>query len=325
MEKKPIKNDPPEEEEKNKQEKINALVSQVMDRIKSRKELTEKIATLVEERNKLLEQGESPEAKILSLKDEINKLREEENNLVDKISQEESKLMKAQENMDKLTNEHWELAEKSPGLFKWRERKKHKEDLSRAQSDKERSIDESNMMQKNLSEMLEKKDKIIKILRDKQKALRELERDIEAKKTEKKIKEDQNKRPFLYYLLQKNQNPYLSFKNEETGLQDIRNCTWATSNETRGQYDSLKKINNGEGYFYFSFSGFVLAIKNVESLRGKDGIDATSEKGIFRVVGPDGKTVNDDIKGYSKAYSLYNDAITAYENKMREEFNNLNK
>lgn len=147
----------------------------------------------------------------------------------------------------------------------------------------------------------------------------------EKREIEEAIKKDKKERPFLYFVAERIRNPYLEKDNQGLNA-DLRWATWMTTpEEYEVQKSFLKKTAKDEGYFYFNMYGFVMIIKNVKEIRNDSGIDLWSDQAIYRIVGPKGEVVKDDIKGYNEAMEIYNSATNEYRTEIEKEFDNLNK
>ena len=81
-------------------------------------------------------------------------------------------------------------------------------------------------------------------------------------------------------------------------------------------------MEGDEGFFEFNVLGFALIIKNVKELQNKDGINARSEKGVYKIMAPDGSIIKDDIVGYNNAYNIYREETEKYKETLEKEFNN---
>lgn len=142
------------------------------------------------------------------------------------------------------------------------------------------------------------------------------------------VNKDIEKRPFFYFLASKVENPFLKEKFNKEGYIDLRKYATNGKNITFGEFDYLKDNEKEKGFFEFSLSGFVLEIKNLKELREseeeKSHIRTRSEHGIYKIIGPDGSVIEDEVKGYYKAKQVFDEKIRVYEEKMREEFNKIN-
>lgn len=151
---------------------------------------------------------------------------------------------------------------------------------------------------------------------------------LEEKQVEKmEISEDKKNKPYAYYLVSKiSDKKFIERTLMKNGLVDLR---WLSSD--RGYKFATREAiyyvdeDYNEGYFYFSVSGFCMVIKNIKELKDKDGVADKSSKAIYKITGPDGNIIEDNINGYQKAYSIYQAKVKEYEDKAREEFNSLTK
>ncbi len=162
------------------------------------------------------------------------------------------------------------------------------------------------------------------------KAKKELKQKIEAAKKERKaldeIAADKKQRAVWYYAAEKITNPYLiPFVKNKAGTEyDIR---WADTKTDKGystRKPSFRYTENDEGFYEFNLLGFALVIKNVSKVLDKNAVpQADSPNAIYKVVGPDGTIVEDNIKGYDKADEAYIKAVETYRKKIEQEFNAL--
>ena len=144
-----------------------------------------------------------------------------------------------------------------------------------------------------------------------------------------KIIADRKAKPLLYYAVEKAPNIRSAVENREMGEIDLR---WLQ--DTENVYAQEKKIKttlldketgNTEGFFEFNVFGFTKVIKNVneiiEEKGGKKGIDTYSDRAIYKIVGPDGTIIKDDILGYEQASEIYKQATEQYKKVIEEEYN----
>lgn len=134
----------------------------------------------------------------------------------------------------------------------------------------------------------------------------------------KEINLDRQEKPFLYYSIEKSNNPLILTDNTNVyGLLDLR----LIKNDWRNmQRRYLKETAENEGYFQYDQFGFVKIIKNVNEVRNDKGIDSSSEKAIYKIIGPNGEIIADDIIGYSKEEEIYNQKTSEYEEKIKKEY-----
>lgn len=163
-------------------------------------------------------------------------------------------------------------------------------------------------------------------------------------KAEKEIKKDKEIKPFAYFVASKITDPdtITSMTNPYTKSIDLRyleNDQAENFNRTRNYIFATKynKIQNHddfpikEGFFDFNVFGFTKIIKNVEqTLKKNEGslgnyIDTYSPEAIYKIVGPDGSIIADDVKGYDEATRIYNEATKKYIDEMEELFKNSQK
>lgn len=155
------------------------------------------------------------------------------------------------------------------------------------------------------------------------KKINEIAQEIEKDKINlitEEIKKDKENKPFKYFIAEKIENPFLKekIKNRETGLIDLRDFGNQYENELK--YTYLQITNEGEGFFKFNLFGFVMIIKNVEELRSEEGIESNSPKAVYKIIGPKGEIISDDIKGYEEASKIYTEETLKYEKEIREKF-----
>jgi len=140
----------------------------------------------------------------------------------------------------------------------------------------------------------------------------------------KEINLDRKEKPFLYYAFEKSANPILLDKNkgEKSELLDLRktNKEWVELT-----YDFLQKTGKNEGFFEFNIYGFIKIIKNVDQISDKDGINDYSENAIYKIMGPNGEIIADDIKGYNEADRIYTEKTEEYKKKLEKQFLEENK
>lgn len=85
----------------------------------------------------------------------------------------------------------------------------------------------------------------------------------------------------------------------------------------------LRSINKTEGFFESNFLGFYKILKNADEIRrtndaGEKYIDSDSPEAIYKVLGPDGSTLIDDV-GYAEASEKYNEEVNKYKEKLEKE------
>ncbi len=158
---------------------------------------------------------------------------------------------------------------------------------------------------------------------EKQKKTKEKERQQEE--TKDKIEEDKKGKAFMYFAAEKIMNPSLIplLTDSQTGLIDLRN--FDTNNKYfNGGFRFLKQtILEGEGFFDFNSLGFIKIIKNVNEVKNENGINSQSPNILYKIVGPDGTIVADDIQGYEHATRIYEDVSRQYLVQVEKEYNNL--
>ncbi len=152
------------------------------------------------------------------------------------------------------------------------------------------------------------------------------------------IEKDRENKPFIYYAfskINKDKNKAVfsrfitTFGNDV--YPDLRICELGEFDHKKHFYDSVFKwkflvVTNKdpmEGFFFASISGFSMVIKNVKEVTRDDGINETSEKIIYKIVGPDGEIVQDDIQGYDKAREIFEEKRALNKIDIEKEFNNL--
>ena len=148
----------------------------------------------------------------------------------------------------------------------------------------------------------------------------------EIKEEIKEIDLDKKEKPFLYYAFEKSANPILLYNNKDkkSGLLDLRkiNKEWVEIT-----YNFLKETGKNEGFFEFNIYGFIKIIKNVNEIQGDEGkgINSYSENAIYKIVGPNGEIIADDIKGYSETNRIYTEKTEEYKKKLEKQFLEENK
>ncbi len=142
----------------------------------------------------------------------------------------------------------------------------------------------------------------------------------------KEINLDRKEKPFLYYAFEKSANPILLYNNKDkkSGLLDLRkiNKEWVEIT-----CNFLKETGKNEGFFEFNIYGFIKIIKNVNEIQGDEGkgINSYSENAIYKIVGPNGEIIADDIKGYNETDRIYTEKTEEYKKKLEKQFLEENK
>lgn len=145
----------------------------------------------------------------------------------------------------------------------------------------------------------------------------------EKEKQRTEIEKDRNEKPLLYYAFEKIQNKKIKefFQNKMSGA-DLRKI--ALGEESR-RTNLLIHINEKEGFFDFNLYGFAKVIKNIEAIRDANGkIDLSSNKAIYKIIGPNEEVVVDNIQGYNEATRICWEKTNEYKKVVEEEFNKLN-
>ncbi|HEU0085686.1 MAG TPA: hypothetical protein VFQ59_01885 [Candidatus Paceibacterota bacterium] len=152
------------------------------------------------------------------------------------------------------------------------------------------------------------------------------------------IEEDRRGKPYIYFVIEKNHNPYMLQKLIEpmTGLIDLRNISGGP-NKIHNP-DSIEwVVPNKEGVYSFSYSGFMLIIsdldahiddarwaafydKDTNALSSNFSSDPFSEEFTFKIIDPNGLTIKEYIKGYTKASLIFRTEVINYQKKMDEEY-----
>lgn len=346
-------------EKENKEEKTNQkdkektekILEQLMLNADNRKKIQEKLNSLIEQRNILIKQQEqednkignltpeNPEKKedsIENIEDVINGFELELENKKVEIENINTSLYKISEkinNTQKLVDENHNLhseinkkiSEKKVIKF-WKlseKKEKGKEIKELIQKEKE-SDNLTKENKKILKKLWEEKENLSINLTKKETEKIEIENQYEIEKFKNEISLDKKKQPFKYYLFEKITNKELSdkFKDKETGLFNLLKIE--NENSPYREFLSLQTTGKNEGYFEFTVSGFIMIIKNIEELKTEKGITDKSENAIYKILGPDGSIIKDNIKGYNEASVLYKEKSVEYEKRTKEEFNNLN-
>jgi hypothetical protein len=152
----------------------------------------------------------------------------------------------------------------------------------------------------------------------------EPEIELEKNKDEQEIAVDKKARPLLYFVVSKVTNPLIS-KSEKGKNADLRRMDWIKNQENSCEltYSKLQPVGIDGGFFEYNLYGFVLVIKNVKEITGKDGVYVKSPNAIYQIVGPDGNIVAraDNILGYDAAKTFYNAETEKYRIEVEKEFN----
>ena len=175
--------------------------------------------------------------------------------------------------------------------------------------------------EKNEKERLEKE----KLANEKEK----LEQQEKIKAELPLIAADAKEKPFLYYAAAKVTDPYLSTRLMKYGVVDLR---WVENNTADYRaYKFFQTTNNNEGFFELNIFGFKMVLKNSDALETEDengnptGIRSKSPEAIYKITGPDGTIITDNIQGYTEAKQIFVNAAENYKRTLQEEFDNLNK
>jgi hypothetical protein len=138
----------------------------------------------------------------------------------------------------------------------------------------------------------------------------------------KEIKEillDIKEKPFLYYAVYKSDNSlFLSrMRGKYSKLIDLRKIKkeWISM-----EYESIQKTSLNEGFYDYNMYGFVKVIKNVKESTGGDG-SIQIRNAIYKIIGPTGEIIADDIQGEEAADKIYNEKTEEYKKKLEEEYN----
>ena len=145
----------------------------------------------------------------------------------------------------------------------------------------------------------------------------------EKLKTAKEILADRKEKEFLYYALEKSANPILleRLKNINNSLLDLRKIE---KDRDIIDFTYLQTTGVNEGFFTFNRFGFVQIMKNVSEIThevdGKKITSSYSEDAIYKILGPNGEIIADDIQGYAKATEIFSQKSGEYEEKIKKEF-----
>ena len=144
---------------------------------------------------------------------------------------------------------------------------------------------------------------------------------LEKREKEEAIEKDRKEKPLLYFVAERNKNLYIpEFARGSSA--DLRKVPL---DRYYREYENLVKTAENEGYFLFNIYGFVMIIKNVKEISDEKGIRLYSDQAIYKVVGPKGEIVADDIKGYNQAREVYESATSEYQAKIEKELEVLKK
>jgi len=185
---------------------------------------------------------------------------------------------------------------------------------------------------KELGEEIGKTEKYIKALgwrnsKEKREQNDKLEKLIEKYTETEKIFQDRNKNPFIYYAIEKSANPILleKYTNQYAQLLDLKALN---KNSEEIGFRHIEEIKNGEGLLKCNIFGFVLIIKEREKfLRNELGYRNepnhsifTDPEAIFKIVGPNGEIIKDNINGYTEANEIYVERTKNYKEKLINEY-----
>ena len=148
-----------------------------------------------------------------------------------------------------------------------------------------------------------------------------LERLGKQKKELEEILLDRKEKAFLYFAFERSNNPIIlnKFKSYYANVLDLRKIEkdWTSLSS-----NSLNWTDENEGFFHFNIYGFAKVIKNIEEIRTEDKkIDSYSDKAIYKIIGPNGEVIADDIQGEEAADKIYNEKTEEYKKKLEEEYN----
>ena len=136
------------------------------------------------------------------------------------------------------------------------------------------------------------------------------------------IKRDRKKRPLPYAMADRVRNEKITecLENEKIkrkdGIIDLRDI------EDRPYLSpftdsKFHKTGENEGFFTFTWFGFVMLIKNAKEITKDGKIDYRSEDAIYEIIGPDGKRIGDkEIKGYIEASEFFEEEEKNYRRKI---------
>lgn len=144
-----------------------------------------------------------------------------------------------------------------------------------------------------------------------------------------KIQNDRTIKPFWYFAAEKITNPYVTqFLKDELG-QDEYDLTWTGNTSDMPGFANRKKLvatGADEGFYNFNILGFTQVIKNVKEITPAKGITPKdSPSAIYKIVGPDGTIVADQIIGTEAATLVYKQAVSEYKSKLEQEFSDGQK
>ena len=151
----------------------------------------------------------------------------------------------------------------------------------------------------------------------------------------KKIEADRKTRPLLYYAASKITNPtfYTTMKGKDAdltsketqGLDIDQNhvALWFNLSDKADRRPGLG-LGQNEGIIRFNLLGFSIVVKNAEKVLGDDG-ETINQKlldsvGVFKIIGPDGTILEDNVKGYSEANSACDKYIEPYKKQIIDEY-----
>lgn len=141
----------------------------------------------------------------------------------------------------------------------------------------------------------------------------------------KEIKKDREKRPLVYGMADRMTNKKLDeclrngkIKGKD-GIIDLRKIEDRVY--TSFFVDSeFHKTGENEGFFTFTWSGFIMLIKNVKEITENGEIKFHSEEAVYEIIGPDGKRIGDkEIKGHREASEIFERETKSYVDKIKKE------
>ncbi len=138
----------------------------------------------------------------------------------------------------------------------------------------------------------------------------------------KAIEKDREEKPFFYYSMEKSNNKsMLNVGNKITNLLDMRRIEkdWVSM-----ERKFMETTAGNEGFFEYNIFGFIKMIKNIKEITHEKEVSAKSDQAIYKIIGPDGKIIEDNIQGYDEATKIYWEKTNEYKKVVEEEFNRLN-
>lgn len=139
------------------------------------------------------------------------------------------------------------------------------------------------------------------------------------------LEADRKAKPFNYFIVSKIRNEsLLKFLKDKNNRIDLRHITDPDNYERK--FDDPRHLNNNqdENFVRFNLFGFVQVIKKNKQVTNRKNTDIDYPQVVYKILDPNGKIIEDDIKGLNIAEKIYFKTTEEYKDKVEKEFSNLN-